>query len=342
MTGPVTQLLQSRAALRSNNRVLIVNTDDEQFVTWVAAQAGEVTFFHRSQQVRDSIAPAPNLTVATTVFPQQDSDYDRAFVHIPKGRDFARAILFTALAALKPGGLLFAAGFNGGGAKTAQTDIAHFGPAPTRANKSRHRLFSIQRPDVLHPPVEWGRPWERQTRTFTIHEHDYTVVTRPGVFSWDHLDDGTALLLDHLPDLPPGLRLLDAGCGYGIIGMVAAHELAAESVVYADDDLLAVDCVRATQPTAIVLNADLTRDRLPDHAPFDLILCNPPFHRDHIAETSFMRQFADIATDMLNPAGRLVIVANSFLPYRDLLAVNFTAVDQVVDDGRFQVLEAVR
>ena len=94
-------------------------------------------------------------------------------------------------------------------------------------------------------PTEWAdeSPWKPQMRVVRRPEASYTIVTMPGVFSWDHLDDGTDLLLDHL-GVEPDMDVLDMGCGYGIIGLAAAR--AGARVVMVDDDLLAVRCARAS------------------------------------------------------------------------------------------------
>ncbi|MCL2850521.1 MAG: methyltransferase, partial [Micrococcales bacterium] len=43
---------------------------------------------------------------------------------------------------------------------------------------------------------------------------EVTVTTSRGVFSGGRVDPGTRVLLDHVPDPPPG-DLLDLGCGWG-------------------------------------------------------------------------------------------------------------------------------
>lgn len=47
-----------------------------------------------------------------------------------------------------------------------------------------------------------------------------TLATLPGVFAGTRIDVGTELLLAHL-DVESGERVLDVGCGAGVIGLTA-------------------------------------------------------------------------------------------------------------------------
>ena len=48
------------------------------------------------------------------------------------------------------------------------------------------------------------------------------VTTAGGVFSPDHVDQGTAVLLEHLAQAPAGGNILDIGCGWGPIALSLA------------------------------------------------------------------------------------------------------------------------
>src|SRR4051812_6838423 len=49
----------------------------------------------------------------------------------------------------------------------------------------------------------------------------FRFQTAPGLFSTDRIDDGTRLLLAHLPETAPA-TVLDVGCGYGALGLPVA------------------------------------------------------------------------------------------------------------------------
>ncbi|SMY11342.1 class I SAM-dependent methyltransferase [Brevibacterium jeotgali] len=62
---------------------------------------------------------------------------------------------------------------------------------------------------------------ERRGRTVRLAGRDVDVTTAGGVFSPEHVDTGTRVLLDHVPE-PPSGDLLDLGCGWGPISLDAA------------------------------------------------------------------------------------------------------------------------
>src|SRR2546423_13704635 len=58
--------------------------------------------------------------------------------------------------------------------------------------------------------------------TVTIRGRPFLFQTDSGVFSREGLDRGTELLLEAI-EVGPCESILDLGCGYGVIGIVAAH-----------------------------------------------------------------------------------------------------------------------
>lgn len=339
--NPNTLLFDTYAKIPQNSRILVCNVSDLYFLMQITAIVRQMTLLHRDigvlHDLRKRLARYKHVQVSDSIFPQDDGLYDVALLALPKGRELSQAMMGACLQALCPTGMLFVAGASKGGAKTAHSDLQSLVPSSrVLGNKARHRIFSALRPDGFVNP--WHH--EPQKRTFHVFDKDYSLYTHPGIFSYDHLDEGTAFLLAHLHELalPEAPRLLDAGCGVGIVGMVAERELNSRKVVWVDSDLLAVRCVQKTLPTAPVIAADLTHDLLAAHSPFDAILCNPPFHKEHEKSMGFMRSFARRAREMLVPGGRLVIVFNSFLPYWEVLEEHFAEIEFIADDGRFQIL----
>lgn len=130
-----------------------------------------------------------------------------------------------------------------------------------------------------------------------------------GVFSATRVDPGTALLAEVM-EVPPGARVLDLGCGYGVLGIVAAVLAPDGLAVLVDRNRRAVELARAN----IALN-DVRRAyavlaeggcAFADGV-FDVVLTNPPVHAGNQAVFAFI---AD-AQRKLRPGGRFYLVGRT-------------------------------
>ncbi|MBC7317474.1 MAG: methyltransferase, partial [Chloroflexi bacterium] len=159
------------------------------------------------------------------------------------------------------------------------------------------------------------------------------------------LDEGTRLLLSALT-VHPDDRVLDVGCGYGIIGMVAAMRRPSASVTMVDADLLAVACARETlrrnglaETVRVVLGDGpqaLGGER------FTLIVSNPPFHAGHEVTLDIAHSFVAEAFEALEMRGRLILVANRFLPYHRAMEATFGEVEVLAQTSLYRVLAATK
>ncbi len=165
------------------------------------------------------------------------------------------------------------------------------------------------------------------------------VANVPGVFSAGKLDEGTKLLLDHVPY--DKKAVLDIGCGAGIIGAIYKTKNPESDITMTDVSRLAI---LATQKTieingfkAAVIESDVFSKI---NGTFDLIISNPPFHTGVETDYSFIESFARDAKKHLNPHGEIYIVANSFLPYERMLEKQIGPTIAVADNKKFKVLKS--
>ena len=101
--------------------------------------------------------------------------------------------------------------------------------------------------------------------------------TASGTFSPRKLDTGTAALIKYM-DLPDTGRVLDLGCGNGVIGIVVAAEKPRVEVVLSDVNKRAVMAARGNIKKNKLKNAFAKQSDLFEKLPgkFDCILSNPP------------------------------------------------------------------
>lgn len=106
---------------------------------------------------------------------------------------------------------------------------------------------------------------------------DVEVTTAGGVFSPDHIDGGTAVLLANTPPPPAGGHLLDLGCGWGPIALSLALDAPRATVWAVDVNERALDLVRrnAEELGLDNVNAVLPED-VPEDVAFRTIRSNPP------------------------------------------------------------------
>ncbi len=113
--------------------------------------------------------------------------------------------------------------------------------------------------------------------TVSIAGRDVEVTTAGGVFSPDHIDTGTAVLLSNTPPPPHGGNLLDLGCGWGPIALSLAVESPHATVWAVDVNERALDLVRRNAQSLGLTNINaVLPDDVPDDVSFRSIRSNPP------------------------------------------------------------------
>jgi 16S rRNA G1207 methylase RsmC len=111
----------------------------------------------------------------------------------------------------------------------------------------------------------------------TLAGRDLEVVTAGGVFSPDHVDSGTGVLLANTPAAPAGGHLLDLGCGWGAIAFALALQSPHATVWAVDVNERALDLVRRNAAALGLANINASLpDDVPDEVTFRTIRSNPP------------------------------------------------------------------
>jgi 16S rRNA (guanine1207-N2)-methyltransferase len=267
--------------------------------------------------------------------------YPMVMVLTPRQREEARAMLARAVALTEPNGRVLASAANAEGARSHEADLARLVGPVTSLSKHKCRVFWSA--PLQNVDTELVARWQGLDAAQPIAEGRF--LSRPGLFSWDRIDPGSALLAQHLPDDLRG-HAADLGAGFGYL----AAELLARCA-----GIVAVDLFEAEMRALELARRNLANCRahvelgfhwhdvtsgLPRR--YDVILSNPPFHAGTHARLDLGRSFIKVAAQALRPAGRLWLVANRHLAYEQALLSEFARVRTVVQAHGFKIIEAIK
>ena len=159
------------------------------------------------------------------------------------------------------------------------------------------------------------------------------LETRKGLFSPGHIDRGTLAMLSHV-NFASGMRIMDLGCGCGVVGIVAAKIAGEENVFMSDADPEAVEAARRNAERNGVGGVRLYLSdgfRDVDASGFDLILSNPPYQTDF----SVAKGFIEKGFNRLKIGGKLYMVTKRREWYKNKIVSVFGGVEIRETDGYF-------
>ena len=266
----------------------------------------------------------------------------------PRQRSEARAWMARALERVAPGGSVVVSQPNDEGAKSGQADFARLAGPLQVLSKHHCRVYWTA---PLHGPADAALAAEWRALDAPRPLADPRLppgrwLSRPGVFAWDRIDAGSALLAQHLPGDLAGVAA-DLGAGWGYLAAVLLdrcpgiraldlYEADARALALARDNLASF---AGRLPLGFHWH-DVTTG-LPRR--YDVIVSNPPFHAQGRADRPELGQrFIAAAAQALASRGRLWLVANRHLPYEAALGAHFASVRTVAQADGFKVVEAVR
>ena len=153
-------------------------------------------------------------------------------------------------------------------------------------------------------------PFRREPFSCEVWGRRLDLISGSGVYSRGRLDMGTAVLLRETVPPGPG-RILDLGCGYGVIGLAVAAAVPDAVVTGVDVNERAL--LLANENAAALGVTDrftaLVPDAVPDGATYDEIWSNPPIRIGKEALHTLLRAWLP----RLTPDGRAVLVVGKHL-----------------------------
>lgn len=166
--------------------------------------------------------------------------------------------------------------------------------------------------------------------------------SKPGVFGWDKIDQGSELLIDHLKELVPESvtfdKALDLGCGYGYLSLHTARLLGCK-VFATDNNAAAISSCGANfekQQISGRVVASNCGESINER--FPLVVCNPPFHSGFATSGDLTDQFLESAARHLEPNGIAIFVTNLHIPTERKAAPYFAQCDTPVVTKHFKLI----
>jgi 16S rRNA (guanine1207-N2)-methyltransferase len=261
--------------------------------------------------------------------------YEQGLVLLTKHQEENFANIARGWALLGNGGTLVCAGANDDGAASLAKHVAKAFGLEGSLSKFHSRVFWLKRGEK-QPPGYWRDLASLQP------VGDGSWQSQPGIFGWDKIDDGSALLARHLPDDLSG-HVADFGCGWGYLSReVLARSRGVTKIDLIDAEHRALEAARANlaDPRASFHWLDLAAEPAP--ATYDAIVCNPPFHAGRAAEPALGQTIIAAAARALRSGGRFYMVANRGLPYEPQLKANFASFETLADNNKFRISRATR
>lgn len=104
-----------------------------------------------------------------------------------------------------------------------------------------------------------------------------SVTTSGGIFSPDHIDQGTGILLNHLDEAPPSGNILDIGCGWGPVALALASHSPKATIWAIDVNERSLELTAANASKLGLTNIKTCKpEDVPDDLVFSGIWSNPP------------------------------------------------------------------
>lgn len=189
-----------------------------------------------------------------------------------------------------------------------------------------------------------GTPHQRKLLLVAVGDQNLTLNSDAGVFSKNSLDYGSKVLIEAM-DIAQEDEVLDVGCGYGPIGLIAAKKAKQGHVTMVDINSRAVELAKENATlnkisNVTILESDLF-SALKEEQRFDVVLTNPPIRAGKVV----VHAIFEGAFDRLKDGGSLwvVIQKKQGAPSaKAKLESLFNSVEEITKDKGYRIFKATK
>jgi 16S rRNA (guanine1207-N2)-methyltransferase len=345
------QLLLRHLDEFQGSSILVVGYPDDDFGLLLTERFPEssTTLFsfdyaaHRRMRQRYAAAGLSNRGLVFDSWYSPPTElHDVAVVFLPKSRALIDLTLTMIAMSVQAQAKVFLVGANNAGIRSSRSALEKLIGGVTASDAARHCVLyrahkQAEQSERKHL-FDWIETFEVEVRGLTL-----SIRSLPGVFSHGQLDAGTAFLLDNI-EIPPRARILDFGCGAGLIGVTVKILWPETEVDMVDTNALALESSRQTmQLNNLSAERIWASDVFSDvSGRYTRILSNPPFHKGVETDYRVIEEFFKHSAAHLDEKGAIVIVANRFLKYRPLIEKHFKRCREIAENKSYRVYEGLR
>ncbi|KTF11344.1 methyltransferase [Pseudoalteromonas carrageenovora] len=335
LTNPSLLLLRNSEELTGKS-ILVVNFVQDGFLNELKAlnPQSNITAFSYNHANGDFAKNVKDVDVCIN-HTINGEGYDLVILYYPKSKPELLMALDNIRAVITKDADLLVVGENKSGVKSIEKQLTGKAGFSNKIDSAKHCvLYSFS-------DIELNAHFDISTyhKRFTIDvaNTSFTAISVPGVFNHGGLDAGTKMLLENAPTVKQG-KVLDFGCGAGLIATFLGLQNPALEFVCSDVSALATYATEQTLKLNNIKGEAVLSDGLKNiTGKFDLIVSNPPFHTGIATDYTVAETFLANAKQHLTKAGKLNIVANSFLKYPPILETQFENYQTVYKNNKFAV-----
>ncbi|GAB1259098.1 16S rRNA (guanine(1207)-N(2))-methyltransferase RsmC [Aurantivibrio plasticivorans] len=296
-----------------------------------------VTVLTNRYTPKNAISPDSKLIVNDFDFSQFNS-FERIIYRISKEKPLVHHCINQSLQHLTDTGELILIGEKQDGIKSiAKHALNTFEVDGVTKKQGSFYVTHIGKPTSCDSELDT----QHYTNLRKLNADGQTFYSKPGIFGWEKVDQGSTLLLKELPRLAKHMKhinsILDLGCGWGYL-MCGTQALNAERRVATDNNAAAIDAAKKNCEE-LSLTVDVVLDDCGSNIKekFDLILCNPPFHQGFSVENTLLEKFLKNASRMSRRSTRCLFVVNQFIPLDKVADKYFSEITLSKQQNGFKV-----